>query len=130
MNLVGDRNDAGRVVLSVSKVKGYRLKDVVLRLDEKARWFKVTDEKPPEATTCMKEVVSIITRRMRTREIVAALEGRYSKRAVEDALKEALARHLLKPSGHGWYEPQETTCSTDLNSKCGNVETGELALER
>lgn len=123
VTLIADRSDKSRVVLSVPKAKGYRLKDVVMRLDEDGRWFRVTDETPPTSTTCLQAVVAFVTRRMSKREIAEGLAGNYSESTVEPALKEAIKRGLLRRPKHGQYEPIETTQTTLTYSECGTVET-------
>lgn len=110
VNLVGDRNDVGRVKLSVSKAKGYRLKDVVMRLDEDARWFRVMDEKPPETKTCLQSVLAFVTRKVTKPEIVANVPCGES--TVEVALREAVKRKLLQRVERGIYAPAEATQST------------------
>jgi AAA domain len=121
--LTADRSDRERVVLSVPKAKGYRLKDVVMRLDQDARWFRVTDETPPDSSTCLNNVVAYVTRQMRTGEIKNGLQPKHSERTVEDALKEAVARRLLTKVRHGLYAPAETTETTLPYSECGTAET-------
>jgi hypothetical protein len=123
VTLTADRSDKGRVVLSVPKAKGYRLNDVVMRLDQDARWFRVTDETPPDSHTCLNDLVAYVTRQMRTGEIVEGLSPKHSKRTVEDTLKEALARRLLTKVRHGWYAPAETTETALPYSECGIAET-------
>jgi hypothetical protein len=123
VTLTADRSDKGRVVLSVPKAKGYRLKDVVMRLDQDARWFRVTDETPPDSPTCLNDVVAYVTRQMQTSEIVAGLHPKHSRRAVEDALKDAVTRGRLRKVKHGWYAPDETTETALPYGECGIAET-------
>lgn len=120
--LVGDKADERRVVLSVPKAKGYRLPKTVMRLDNDARWFRVTNEQPPDETTCLQAVATFVTRRMKTAEIVEGLKGWYSRSAVEEALKEAASRGQLRKPKHGWYEPRETTQTTFPYGECGSGE--------
>jgi RecA-family ATPase len=117
-----NRSDAERVIVALPKAKGYRMKDVVLRLDPQTRWFKVADETPPETSNCLREVVALVKGEMKTREIVEAFKGRYSKRAVEDALTEAVKRPFLKKLRQGLYAPLDSADSTPSYSECGNVE--------
>jgi KaiC/GvpD/RAD55 family RecA-like ATPase len=121
-----DKTDKARVILSLQKAKGYRLKDVTLRLDDDARWFRVTRETPHEAPSCLNDVVAFITRRARTSEIIEALKGKHQRRTVEDALRKAVERGKLKPSGRGWYEPVKTTATTLPYGDRGNVESNRL----
>jgi RecA-family ATPase len=121
-----DRSDKGHVVLSMQKTKGYRLKDVTLRVDDDTRWFRVMGEAPQEARTCLNDVVAFVTRRTRTSEVIEAFEGKHQKRTVEDALSKAVKRGRLKPSGRGWYEPLETTPTTLPYGERGNVDLSEL----
>jgi RecA-family ATPase len=113
--------DAERVIVTVPKAKGYRLNDVVLRLDQQTRWFKVMDESAPETSSCLKDIVAFVTRSMKTGEIVKA--SKYSERAVEKALKEAVSqRRLLKPQ-HGWYAPLDSAESASSYKECGSAES-------
>jgi hypothetical protein len=123
VTLTADRSDRGRVVLSVPKAKGYRLNDVVMRLDQDARWFRVTDETPPDSHTCLNDLMAYVTRQMRTGEIVKGLSPKHSKRAVEDALAEAVRRGRLKRVKHGLYAQAETTETALPYSECGTAET-------
>lgn len=122
VTLTADRSDKGRVVLSIPKAKGYRLKDVVMRLDQDARWFRVTDETPPDSHTCLSDVVAYVTRQMRTGEIKNGLQPRHSERTVEDALAEAVKRGRLKRVKHGLYAPAETTETALPYGECGIAE--------
>jgi hypothetical protein len=128
VTLMADRSDKGRIVLSVPKAKGYRLKDVVMRLDDDARWFRVTDETPPTSTTCLQAVLAFVTRTMSTGGIAKGLAGQYSRSAVEAALKDAVKRGLLNRPKQGQYEPTETTQTTDTYSEYGTVETDNNAV--
>lgn len=121
-----DRADKAHVVLSMQKSKGYRLKDVSMRLDDYARWFRVTGAASQEMPSCLNDVVALVTRRTRTRDIVKAFEGKHQKRTVEDALRKAVKRGKLKASGRGWYEPLETTATTLPYGDRGNVELSGL----
>ena len=117
-----NRSDAERVVVALPKAKGYRMKDVVLNLDPKTRWFTVADEKPPETPNCLRDVVELVKREMRTGEIVEALSGKYSKRTVEEALKEAVNRPSLKRLRQGLYAPLDSAESASTNGDCGIAE--------
>lgn len=122
-----DRADAERVIVALPKAKGYRMKDVVLRLNPQTRWFILADETPPETSTCLRDVVALVVNRMRTGEIADALP-RYGRRAVEDALREAVTRGFLVKERHGVYLPKDSTESTSSYGECGTVERdGEAA---
>lgn len=118
-----------RIVLSVQKAKGYRLSDVVMRLDREKRWFKVTDETPPvtDKATCFSNVVAFITERggAETEEIIAAFEGEFGKRTVEDALTEATRREKLHRPRRGRYEPHPSALPHSPIRRNGNAETVE-----
>jgi hypothetical protein len=122
---VPDRKERERVVLSVAKAKGYRLDDVVMRLDPDSRWFSVTDEKPPVVTTPLDDVVACVTEtgRAKTADIVGAFAGMYGRRTVEDALAKAEARGLLNKPQRGWYEPPQSAPSAPAYDECGTAET-------
>src|SRR5207245_2527634 len=111
-----------RVVLSVAKSKGYRLKDVVMRLAPDSRWFTPTKEAPP-TLTCLEEIVKFVnhTGRTKTREIHGAFTVRYSKRTIEDALSDAARKELLRRPRRGIWEPLLTTEPALPYDECGNV---------
>jgi len=102
-----DRTDPEHVIVALPKAKGYRMKPQVLRLNPQTRWFEVTDEIPSVEFTCLNGVVSVVSRKKKTGEIVNALRGKCSRRAVEQALNVAIKRKQLVKVKHGVYEPQK-----------------------
>jgi hypothetical protein len=120
-----DKNERERVVLSVVKAKGYRLDDVVMRLDPDSRWFSITDEKPPVVTTCFEDVVAYVTEKGTAQKsgIVQAFLGKYGERTVEDALTEAIKRDKLIKPKRGWYAPPQSAPSAPSYDGCGIAET-------
>lgn len=102
-----DRNDTERVIVALPKAKGYRMKPLVLKLNPRTRWFEVTDEIPTNEFTCLNGVVSVVSSKKKTGEIVNALRGKCSRRAVEQALTIALKRKVLTKPQRGVYEPHK-----------------------
>jgi RecA-family ATPase len=117
------RADSERVIVALPKAKGYPMKDVVLRLDRDSRWFKVMDERAPETSSCLNDIVAVVNRRMKTGEIAEAFKDKYSRRAVEDALTEAVKRPLLKKLRHGLYAPLDSAESASSYNECGVTES-------
>jgi RecA-family ATPase len=115
--------DAERVIVTVPKAKGYRLNDIVLRLDRDSRWFKVMDESAPETSSCLKDIVASVNLRMKTSEIVDAFTGKHSRRAVEDALTEGVRQRLIQKPQHGWYAPLDSAETAFSYSECGSAES-------
>ena len=107
-----DKADPFRVVFSVEKSKGFRLKNVVLRLDNDARWFRPTGETPPERSNCINAVLKAVDRQMTTNEIVDALPD-YKRRSVEEALTKAVADGRLMRPRQGTYSPAIVGKSAD-----------------
>lgn len=120
-----NRTDRERVVLSVPKGKGYRPPDVTLRLDPQTRWFAVEGKAAVAEPTSLAEIVRFITQEVRTKDVVKAFEGKYSKRTVEDKLKAASKRELISKSRRGWYAPKDSASSAEPNSDCGNCGNDE-----
>jgi RecA-family ATPase len=114
-----DRTDPEHVIVALPKAKGYRMKPLVLRLNPHTRWFEVTDEIPAVEFTCLKRVMSVVSSKRTTGEIVNALRGKCSRRAVEDALSTAVQRNRLVRIGRGVYEP---AISAESYSGRGSVE--------
>jgi hypothetical protein len=102
-----DRTDPEHVIVALPKAKGYRMKPLVLRLNPHTRWFEVTDEVPADEFTCLNGVMSVVSTKTKTAEIVNALRGKCSRRAVEQALNTAVKRKLLVKAQRGVYEPQK-----------------------
>lgn len=117
---VPDRKDPDRIILSVPKSKGYPLPDVVMRLDHNSRWFIVKDEASPKVESSLDDVVQAVVKEMSTAEIVEALDGKYSKRTIEDNLKLAVEREFISKVRRGWYAPVSSAPSADVNSLFGN----------
>src|SRR6185503_6661648 len=92
---VPDRTDPERVIVALPKAKGYRMKPHVLRLNPHTRWFEVTNEIPAVDFTCLNGVLSFVSGKRKTSEIVNALSGKCSRRGVEQALNTALKRKRL-----------------------------------
>lgn len=121
-----DKIDKTRVVFSVAKSKGYRQDDVVLRLDQDARWFSVATEiPPPQLISSYDEVKDYVTREMSTKEIVDAFLPKYSKRTIEDNLKSAVENRHLKKVRQGVYAPIDSAVSAPTIGDCGNCGNGD-----
>jgi hypothetical protein len=120
-----DKKERERVVLSVVKAKGYRLDDVVMRLDPVSRWFSITDEKPPVVTTSFDDVIAYVIEKggAQKSDIVTAFLGKYGERTVEDALTEAVRRGKLSKPKRGLYEPPKSAPSAPSYSASGTAET-------
>jgi hypothetical protein len=107
-----DKSDKGRVVLSVAKAKGYRIKDVVMRLDFDSRWFYVTNETPPVVLTSYQKTVQSVMREMTTAEIIEAGENLgNAKRTTEQNLKDAIRNGHLLPVRRDVYASPETAAT-------------------
>lgn len=117
-----DKTDKTRVVLSVEKSKGYRVDDLVLRLDRESRWFRVTDETPPVQMTLKDEIVELVTREMTTVEIAGACAF-FARRTVEDALRVLVSSGKLNRIRKGIYGPLLSARSTLPIEDCGSGET-------
>jgi RecA-family ATPase len=122
---VPNRKEPDRVILSVPKSKGYYLPDVVMRLDRDSRWFVVQDETPPNVESSLDDTVRAITKEMSTAEIAEALKDKYSRRTVEDNLKDATEQGLIRKVRRGFYAPVSSALSADVISDFGNCGNGE-----
>ncbi len=118
-----NKSDKERVVLSIPKSKGYFLDDVVMRLHQDSRWFTPTNEEAPKTSTCVDEIVELITEETPTAQVVRELEGKFARRTVEDALSEAEKTGRLAHPRRGVYAPAETTVSASPYSESATVET-------
>ena len=104
------------------------MKPLVLKLNPHSRWFEVTDEIPAVESTCLNSVVSVVSSKKKTGEIVDALRGKCSRRAVEQALHVAVKRKLLAKPQHGVYEPQKPHALIASAEKVESFNTEQPAL--
>lgn len=118
-----DRLDKTRVVFSVAKSKGYRQEDLMMQLDFESRWFTVSNEPPPKPVSSREEIVKFITKEFATKEVVDAFDGKYSKRTVEQNLKQAVDYGEILTTQRGRYKPIDSADSAEPISnsgKCGS----------
>src|SRR5205085_162623 len=105
--LTPDAGEPERVTLACAKSKGERFPDTIMRLDQAARWFRATDERPARMPTnyeLLVEAVCAAGRAMTRREIDNALEGKVKKATITRDLRAAVECGDLVKSRHGLYE--------------------------
>ena len=115
-----DKADKSRVVFSVAKSKGFRLPDLMMKLDIESRWFNVSNEPPPKILSTYEEIVKFITKEFSMKEIAEHFEGRYGKRTVEQNVKQAFERGDILKVRQGWYAPISSADSAEPNKQSGN----------
>jgi RecA-family ATPase len=122
-----NKSDKERVILSIPKAKGFRLADVVMQYDPETRWFKVTDERPVVRATCFEEVMAFVSQEQGASkaEIVEALESKYSSRAMEVALTEAIRSGRLVRPRQGFYALPGAAYPHSFIAESGIVEATE-----
>lgn len=104
--MTADAHDPNRVTLACPKRKdGGEEYERVFLLDRQARWFRLTDDTPPHIPTSYELVLQTVVQPMTRKEIVAALKGQLSARAVDEALQQAVSRIDLSKAKHGLYAP-------------------------
>ena len=104
--LMPDEGTPGWIVLSCEKKKGKKPPKQAFALRPESRWYEPIVN-PAPALSPMEEVVSAVTKEMRTEEVVEALNGlSYGKRSIERYLKEAVAKGLLERVKQGFYAPR------------------------
>lgn len=125
MNLTRDKNDETRVVFSMPKMKGRAAKDTVMRWCPDTLWFTVTDEQPPVFDSSYKKVVDLVTKEMKTAEIVQLSQSTLNlkRRRVEDILTDAVKRNDLRHDGRGIYAPKYSANSAASVVSADSAET-------
>lgn len=94
----------GLVTLNCAKIKGELPPDARFALDLQTRWFQPLEALPKQKTG-LEIVAETVTQRMSTKEIVKALEGRFSERSVKEYLSEAVETGYVIKVKTGVYEP-------------------------
>jgi KaiC/GvpD/RAD55 family RecA-like ATPase len=94
----------GAVTLSQPKGKGGKFAPHLLTLGA-GRWFKISDDLPPEIPTAYGLVVEAVTGPMSMAEIIQALAGRLAASTVKERVAYALKRGELLKTGRGIYQP-------------------------
>src|SRR5262249_26063698 len=102
--LIPDPVTPGLSTLSCVKAKGETPADVRLQLDSTTRWIKTLEAIAPTPSS-LEIVVAVVTRKMATAEIVAALKDRLGERAVLGYLADAAELGKLKKLKKGVYGP-------------------------
>lgn len=99
-------NDPAGVGLSLAKVKGDSFPDEVLALDREARWFKRTWEAPVKPRTVTDLIMDIMSdgEMRKTGDLIALLEGKASKTAIAESLKNAAESGKLTRHKQGLYQ--------------------------
>lgn len=105
INLTADPHDLNRVTLRIPKLKGKRLDDCILTLNQETRWFEATGIAASHTPTSYEIVLECFKdgQPHSRKEVVTTLAGQINSRTVERHLKDAVSRGDLRPSGRGFY---------------------------
>ncbi len=106
INLTADPHDLNRVVLRVPKLKGKRLEECSLRLNEQTRWF----ERLTTPVTHTPSSYQIVLASLRDgqphsrKELLQVTAGRVATRTVEQCLREGVNRGEIVVLRRGLYQ--------------------------